>query len=81
MLWQVDSLNAGLKPFAAKLSSNALKALEAQRSELLPLFSVRHSHAGKTHQSLNDLAWPFWITIMINTCLTQNQKTWDRNPN
>mgnify|MGYP006889796429 CR=1 FL=1 len=63
MLRQVDSLNAGLQPFAAKLSANALKALEAKRSERLPLFSLRHSHAGKTHRSLNDLTWPFWITI------------------
>jgi hypothetical protein len=39
MLRQVDSLNAGLQPFAVKLSANALKALEAKRSERLPLFS------------------------------------------
>jgi hypothetical protein len=62
MLRQVDLLNAGLQPFAAKLSANVLKAWEAKRSERLPLFSIRHSHAGKTHRSLNDLAWPFWIT-------------------
>jgi hypothetical protein len=52
---QIDSLNAGLQPFAAKLSAKTLKALEAKRSERLPLFSIRHSHAGKTHRSLNEL--------------------------
>jgi hypothetical protein len=35
---QGDSLNAGLQPFAAKLSANPLKALEAKRGERLPLF-------------------------------------------
>ena len=42
---QVDSLNAGLQPFPAKLSANPLKALEAKRNERPPLFSRKLKEA------------------------------------
>ena len=60
---QVDSLNAGLQPFPAKLSANPLKALEAKRSELTcRRFSSGTTHAAETNRNLNDLTWTFWIT-------------------
>jgi hypothetical protein len=52
---QVDSLNAGLQPFPAKLSANPLKALEAKRSERPPPFSLQHPHAAGKNRKFNDL--------------------------